>query len=460
MSKVSRALALTLVLAILVALAWVPMAARSQVPTSLALALIKPTFNAFAFWGLNETQPLLAYPGASYMPLTALVIYMGPSTLYNVTIRMNVSSPLELVSGEPEPSLKVPLLEPGTELKLIGLFNVSPSASLGLYNETLNVTYTELVKEPITNTTIMIRSWELVNLPVPVVGFVNIRLLGFRTEPPVIYAGINASLITVYLVNTGNVMASNVTVTLVSPGPVEPLEQGYSTVRLGYLPPGRPVNITFPLRLGNVTRLEYLAQPSVSVRVPSSYNTTLRLIVSGDGFNETLDVPVKVYPRAYFTIVNSYHDSVSAGASNTYITVTMINVGGAQAKYLVAALMPNSIFKPYIPSSENPVVALTAFNYTVGNVNNYQEFNVTFVVSVSSAIPSGTYYLPVLLTWYQPPTMQVMHQMVLIPVTIKPAFSFSLGFPSLSNSDLILITVAVLIVIILAVMVAVGSRRR
>jgi len=77
---------------------------------------------------------------------------------------------------------------------------------------------------------------------------------------------------------------------------------------------------------------------------------------------------------------------------------------------------------------------------------------------VSSGIKPGTYYLPLLLTWYQPPTMQVMHQVVLVPLSVSSGLQLKL--PSGSSSNLALYVIAAVVVIILIVMAVVGARRR
>ncbi|MFP3310103.1 MAG: hypothetical protein RXO27_04835, partial [Acidilobus sp.] len=229
-----------------------------------------------------------------------------------------------------------------------------------------------------------------------------------------------------------------------------------SVIRLGYLPPGRVVNVTAPLSIANVS--EIASYPFGYFRVPEPFNATVYLNVSYAGGSALIPITVYVRPSAHFAVINVYHGDLSVGSSNVYVTVELADVGLDNASYVTATLLPNPIFTPYVPSSENPLLAVDFMNESLGSLTSGSYANVTFVVSVSSGIKPGTYYLPLLLTWYQPPTMQVMHQVVLVPLSVSSGLQLKL--PSGSSSNLALYVIAAVVVIILIVMAVVGARRR
>ncbi|AFZ70343.1 hypothetical protein Calag_0585 [Caldisphaera lagunensis DSM 15908] len=418
--------------------------------------VLKPSFIAYSYWGSN-TSPILAYPGASFLPLTITVTYLGPYTLYNVTINSTITYPLILSKGSSIPSLYIPVLTPGTTLKLFGLFNVS-NTSNGIYNETLNIKYTIFKTIPETNQTIPISQFTTIKYSVPILGYVDLKLVGFKTNPPVIYAGDTAAILTVYLVNQGNVIASNVSAYLYTPSQLSPLYLGSNKINIGYLPIGTPVNISFPLEIQNITTPISLIEPYKTVQIPASFNTTAILVIKGNGINESFNIPIEVKPSAYFIATQVYHNSLTQGESNTYLTISLINLGSATSKFVTVTLLPNPVITPYVSSSINPLIGVETINYTVGDIPSNAIFNVTFVISASSGITPGTYYIPILVTWYQPPTMTPMHQVIEIPITISSSFSIG-SFSKISSID-ILYLVAIIVIIILIVMVIIGRRRK
>jgi hypothetical protein len=418
---------------------------------------LKPSFVVYSYWGTNESQ-MLAYPGASFLPLTITITYLGPYTLYNVTINSTISYPLILSKGEGVPSIYIPVLNPGTSLKLFGLFNISSTSDNKIYNQSLNIKYTIFETIPQINKTIPITDYETTDYSVPILGYTNIKLVGFKTTPSVIYAGDTAAILTVYLINEGNVIASNVSAYIVTPSQLSPLYSGSNKINIGYLPPGTPINISFPLEIQNVTNPVELLRPYKTFQIPAPFNTTVILAIKGNNINEYFDIPIEVKPSSYFIASNIYHNTLTQGESNTYITISLINMGNVISKFVTVTLLPNPIITPYISSSINPLIGAETINYTVGDVPSAGTFNVTFVISSSSGISPGTYNIPIAITWYQPPTMTPMHQIIEIPIIISSSFSLtSIGKPSPNTT---LYIVAAVVVIILIVMAAVGLRRR
>ena len=426
-----------------------------------ANAVPQPYFTAFGSWGVNSTA-IVASPGSSDVPLTVELVYEGPLQLYNVSATLEPSYPLVSVRGQGNVSEFVPVLEPGKELQLVGIFNVSKSAQVGVYNETIHVSYVELAQIPGTDTEVALSGSEDVNFSVPILGHSDVRLAGFTTYPPVIYAGDMAGELEVVLVNYGNVAAEGVNVTIDFGAPLAPLYPRSNSAFIAYMPPGEPVNLTFPFSIGNATE-NVLVYPLGYLAVPEPVNSTAILNISYAAGSSEVDIPIEIAPSAHFVYTGIAHGSAASGASDSYVTVTLLNVGGAEAKYVTVTLLTGPVFSPYAPSSENPIIAAESINYSLGNVAPGSAANVTYLVDVASGLRPGTYYLPLLVTWYQPPTMQQMHQVIEVPISVVAPFSLtslSALHEDPASSLLILYGASIAVIVVLIAMVLVGRRRR
>mgnify|MGYP001772920067 CR=1 FL=1 len=422
----------------------------------VASAAPQPYFSAYGFWGVNSTA-LLASPGSSDLPLTVVLVYEGPFQLYNVSATLEPGYPLIPARGQGNVSAFLPAMGPGDELRLTGFFNVSPSAQVGVYNESVRVSYVELVRLPSTGEEVALRGSEDVNFSLPVLGSSEVRLAGFYTYPPVIYAGEEAGELRVVLVDYGDAAAEGVNVTVDFGAPLAPLYPGSNSAFVAYMPPGEPVNLTFPFSIGNASEEEFV-RPLGYVSVPEPLNATAVLRIHYSAGSSEFEVPIEIAPSAHFVCAGVDHGPTSSGTSDTYVTVTLLNAGGAEAKYVTVTLLTGPVFSPYAPSSENPIIAAESINYSIGTVGPGAAANVTYLVDVAPGLRPGTYYLPLLVTWYQPPTMQQMHQVIEVPIQVTAPFSL----PSIKNSyysTAILYGAAAAVVAVLAAMAVVGRRR-
>ncbi|MGC8569068.1 MAG: COG1361 S-layer family protein [Nitrososphaeria archaeon] len=403
-----------------------------------AIAQPQPVFQVYAYWG-SQQHPILAYPGASGLPLVLQIIYLGPTSIYGVNVTYSPGYPLQAVRGEGNISVLIPELQPGQQITLFGYFGVSPNATDGLYEQSVNVTYSLPAQVPGVGE-VMLRGSEVVSFRVAVLGAPRVSLSGFITRPPAIYAGDTAGALTVFLTNSGNVTAQGLNVSAEFSWPLSPLRAG-SSYYIAYLPPGDVINLTFPFSV------------SYQAGVPQPFNTTVLIRVRCGAGTSSFAVPVEVMPAAYFNVSAVTPQSLSPGSSGVPITFTVTNVGSAEAKFASATMLFSTIFTPYAPSSENPLIAAESVNYTLGSVRPGVSENVTYVISVASGLRPGVYEIPFLITWYQPPTMQQMHQVVFVRVSIRPSGLFD------GSSGILYVTAAAVIAVLLA-MAAIGLRRR
>jgi hypothetical protein len=410
------------------------------VNTATASSQNSPVFVVYSFWGTQQS-PILAYPGASDLPLTVQITYLGPLTLYDVNITYSPAFPLSSIPGQGNLTVFLPELNPGQELNLAGFFNISEQAKNMVYNQTIKISYKILVQVPQLGEEFLSEN-ENVSFKVPIIGSYNIKLSGFKTVPIALYSGMYAGGITVYLTNNGNIIAKSINVTATFEKPLEPLNPSSNTVFISYLPPGNVVNFTFPFVINYQTQ------------TPTAINATVVLNIKTPVNSYNISMPVQVKPAAYFHLSGSSYARMTPGATDEYVNINITNIGGYDAKFVTVTLLYNPVFSPYSPSSENPIIGASSINETFYSIAEGQTFTVSYVVNVASGIKPSTYYLPLLISWRQPPTMQTMYQVIDVPINVT-SFTLFDGF----QGDILYITAGI-VLLVLIIMAVYGVRRK
>jgi len=394
-----------------------------------------PHFAAVSLWG-TPSSPIIPYPGMLEAPLTIQIVYGGPATLYDVNVTLEPSWPLEPAPGQGPLSALLPQLSPGQQVELTGYFAVAPNATPGIYRQSVLISYVGPQGPGSSNLTV----------GVPVIGRADLVASAYWTEPPVVYAGSRAVAVHAVIVNYGDAPAVNASVALVAPEGAAVL--GQSNYTFGAVPPGRELNLTFLLELPAPEGESPLApgQP-----YPEPLNATPELVISYGGVRESVPVAVDELPAAHFAALQQGEASAAAG-STCQVSVELLNVGGAEAKFVTVSALPSDVLTVHVSTSTNPVEALYMFNESLGDVRPGGAGNVTFVVDVNPGAPAGTYYMGLLIAWLQPPTMQPMAQVVEVPVRVTAPFSILDGWAPEY--------VAAAVIAVLVVLAAVGAMRR
>ncbi len=430
-----RRKALILLLFVLVSLSFVMV---TQGAHAVVIEL-QPSFQTTALWG-SPQSPLLAAPGSTSLPLYVSVTNLGPEELYSVVMRLQPSYPLVPIKGVPgNITLRLPALPVGSTVALVGYFNISPSIQPGVYNQTLLVDYM------VGNQTYS----QTLNIGVPILGEPKIQLAGFSYNPIRVYPGYPYAELTAILVNTGTATASSVSVELNISYPVYSIYNGSESQTVGYMPVGTPVALNFILGVYNTS---------------SAVNTSLILIVRyNQGQTQRFSVPFIEYPKAALSIVGVTSPTVRVGDEADYVTLTVKNTGDVPAQFLTFTLLPSDVFQVSVPSSENPLLALSAVNVSVGTLMPGQEANITYIIQVNSNIKHGVYPLSVVATWRQPGATQPFIQELTVPIQVHRTLiqSFLHSFENLnSNPVLVLETLLIIILIIIVIAIAVRLRTR
>jgi hypothetical protein len=99
----------------------------------------------------------------------------------------------------------------------------------------------------------------------------------------------------------------------------------------------------------------------------SAVNTSLTLIVKyNQGQTQRFSIPFVEYPKATLSIVGVTTPTVRVGDGADYVTLTVKNTGVVPAQFLTFTLLPSDVFQVSVPSSENPLLAVSAVNVSVG----------------------------------------------------------------------------------------------
>ena len=417
----------TLLLAVVMLLA-------SATPATAAGVPVPQSFQAAAVWG-SQQSPLVASPGSADLPLSLIVVNLGPGTVYNFTAVFDATSPIIPVSGESQSIAQfVPILQAGSSVSLIGYYDVEAAIRPGVVNETVHVSYSN---------GLLVQSKNLV-VQVAILGEPQVSVSAYVYTPTRIYPGYPLASLQVILANTGNAPATGVNVTLGTSPPVSPAFPGATSRYVGILPVGTPVPVTFALAILNSSNVQ---------------NTTLSLKVTYNGVqSRVFAIPFDESPRATLQVTSTSQSTVNVGDSSDAITFTIANGGGAAAEFTTLTLIPSNVFQPSIPSTASPLLATTYLNSSLGTIRTSGSAKATYVISVSSSVSPGTYSVTLLVSWRQDGASAPFVQELSVPIQVHQSFGQS--FEQSVTNPIVLVVLVVVIVAIVAVILAVTRSRR
>jgi hypothetical protein len=322
-------------------------------------------------------NPPVAYPGSVVQVSTVL---SSIAALRGVNV--SVSTPLEVLEGS---SFYLPLLPSGSPITLTSVVKVPDNITPGIYPIYISVngeTYTAYVH---------VESGQIV-------------VQGVALEPPEVIAGGPLPYIkaVVSLVNTGLVPARGVVVSL-SGAPVI----GNSTVDLGVLPPGQPVQIPF---LINASALG----PGESVVAAQ---------VSWLGGSASASSTLTVLPKADLAV--SYSVEGATPGSTAVLTLTIENKGPVEAKMVTLQWTPNQVFQIHTPSSSTPTATLLESGMRVlGDIGPGQSVSTTYLLDVSDKVPPGVYYATIVIEWNETGSPVPAVETIQVPIQVSSSINW------------------------------------
>lgn len=321
-------------------------------------------------------NPPIAYPGGI---VTLSIILSSDAQLRGV--RVNVTTPLQVLEGS---SYYLPLLPSGSPITLTSVIKVPDGLQPGDYP-------------------VYVSAGGISDVVYIHVESASVIVQNIAVEPPTIVAGGLLPFVkaVVYLLNTGLVPARDVVVAL-SGAPVV----GNSTINIGTLPPGQPVQVPFLI--------------NASALAPGSRN--LAVLVSWLGGSTSATSSITVLPKAYLNV--TYSVSNAQPGSTAIVTVTVKNLGPVPAKMVTLQWTPNQVFQIHTPSSATPTANLLQSSMRLlGDIYPGQSVTTTYLIDVSSNVPSGVYYATLVLEWNETGALTPVIETVQIPITVKSSLN-------------------------------------
>lgn len=359
----------------------------------------------------SQSMPVIGTAGMKGIPLTVVIENTGSSFVQNVSVTY---TPSGVFSGLQQ-STQVSAIQAYGYTMLTFIVSINPGTADGIYSQNLIASYNGMQKS--------------VSFSVPVTGYSNVSLVTYYTNPPVIYENMKFIQLTAVFANSGNSFASSLNITA-SSSSFSILTQGYS---IPYLKSGGIFNATFLINAPS-------ASGNAVIRISdgtSSYNARI-IVKSGGSIDITSSVP-----------------QMKPGQSQALESFTVQNNGNATIYDLGMYLISPSIISVHV-SSSNPLSALTANNFTIGQLNPGQSFIVTFIVDVSTSALSGNYQSQLFMSYMLNGTLIKFTHTYNFVNSIQPT-----SIQSFENTlNLSLPEFAVLIAIIVIIVAVVGYALR
>lgn len=351
--------------------------------------VVRPDFNVLLIF-----NPPLSYPGGL---ASGTLTVAAPFTAKNLTILIH--TPLILASpGE----YKVPYLPQGQPFTAYVTVQVPSNASAGRYPVVVSVNGV--------NYTFYL------SVSRPEVAIQNIVV-----TPPRLLEGASMAQVMVQVINTGPVVARNVTVVLVN------ATLGRRSYTIDYLPPGSPVTLTYYL--------------DVSKLSAGDYNVVA--VARWSGGEYAAQGPLEVRKKDVLDI--RYRIYNAAPGSTAVLIVNITNMGSEEAKNVKITMTPSQVFEPHVSNIAEVAAASTR---VLGDIPPGGTATTAFLLDVSDKAVPGVYSLTLVVTWNQTGVFTPGVQYVGVPVEVR------------GGLDLFVVVPLALTILLLVVGGAIAARRR
>ncbi|WP_148682779.1 NEW3 domain-containing protein [Pyrobaculum ferrireducens] len=351
--------------------------------------VLRPEFNVAAVF-----NPPVAYPGAL---ISGTLTVVSPFNARNVNI--SISTPLTLLTPS---SYYVPYMPQGQPYSTYLVIQIPDGYPPGRYPIAVSIngisyTYYITVSQP------------------------NVVIQNVLVTPPKILEGTPVAQVNVQVINTGPVVARNVTVTLLNS------TIGRQSYTLDYLPPGSPVTLTF-----------YIDASKLS---PGNYNVVALASWEGGGSTARglLEIGRKDSLRITYRVYNV------APGSTAVLMINVTNLGPEEAKNVRISLTPSQVFELH---ASNIADAATAGVRILGDVPPGATVSTAFLLDVSDKAVNGIYTLTLVLTWNQTGVFAPALQYVNIPIEVR------------GGLDMFVVVPLVLTIVLVLAGIAMALRRR
>ena len=352
--------------------------------------VVRPDFNVLLIF-----NPPLSYPGGL---VSGTLTVAAPFTAKNLTI--SVYTPLILASPAEYKVSYLPQGQPFTAYVTVQVPSNAPAGRYPVVVSVNGVNYTFYL--PVSR---------------PEVAIQNIAVV-----PPSILEGTPmAAQVLVQVINTGPVVARNVTVTLLN------TTIGRQSYIIDYLPPGSPVTLTYYL--------------DVSKLSAGDYNVVAVARWSGGEYaaQGSLEIRKKVVLDIKYKIYNA------APGSTAVLIVNVTNMGSEEAKNVKITMTPSQVFEWH---ASNIAEVAAAGMRVLGDIQPGGTATTAFLLDVSDKAVPGVYPLTLVVTWNQTGAFTPGVQYVSVPVEVR------------GGLDLFVVVPLALTILLLVVGGAIAARRR
>ncbi|TRN02453.1 hypothetical protein DJ527_03995 [Sulfolobus sp. F1] len=313
-------------------------------------------------WG-TPSDPQIAAPGETLLPLTIYVENLGENLLSNVTLMLQSHYPIQFLQN----NATVGFVPAGSYNYATVIANVYSNATPGVYYIPITVQIYNGYRQ-------------VFRMPVYILGYVNFSassVWGTTSSPMVVGPGENNVPLTIILQDTGIATVTNATLILQSQYPVEFLQ---SNVSVGNIPVGQPIPVTV---LANV-------YPNISTT--GVYYIHLK-IVYYNGVKQIIKVPIYIQSNNEISLEGiwgslSNPEVVAPGENNVPLTLVVKNLGENLLSNVTLMLQ-----------SHYPIQFLQN-NATVGFVPAGSYNYATVIANVYSNATPGVYYIPITVQIY------------------------------------------------------------
>gem|GEM_PF-6912029 len=347
------------------------------------------------YWG-TPGKPIIVGPGSEPVPLTIHIFNTGPYLLKKVKVELILPNHINFYRGSPQRYTVI--IPPQGNVTLIFYLSISPHIKTGMYEITVRVrydVYTLSIKQ-INNITIPEwryedTDYESHKITLPVIGIVNVSVYGVfwgTAEQPMsqyVSPGVKDIPLTIYLLNTGTIALTNVSVTLLMRYPIyRKINNKYVdsiTKSIGYLPIGKPVPITFMVSIcDNATEGTYVGTLIVRYLergITKTINFTYH--ISG--------AKIDIYWSGWGVLEKGIYMKVGAGYRNIPYTIYLINTGNNYVSNVKIRLCTRY---PIYSSESNSCIVKN-----VGTLPPGRPVPITFTLNIYPNASSGTYTSPI-----------------------------------------------------------------
>jgi len=340
-----------------------------QPVSAIGVANVQVTY---VYWGGNPSNPDTAHPGDVNLQLSILITNVGDDVARNVNATLLITPPIiyqysisgVMYNGTSYSQLAGDM-QAGQSYTLKYTLSIDPKAQEGMYQYSLQLSYSSARELQQINTTVMVT--------VPIWRG-DLHIQGVQTNPTKIYPDSKAVDVKVTIANSGQGLAKNVQLDLILTPPFTPSSSGSTEIFIGNLPAGQTTDANF---IVDIAENATFGQYSLALAQATGH----QLIPIGQ-------VPLYVAEKVIFDIVSVTPSTVHVGDSGDVIAVAIRNAGSVKADSVRVELRVGNFFTG----------TLTDF---LGTMLANETKVAFFTVDIDSKAEPGNYTIDLRFDWTQ-----------------------------------------------------------